>query len=472
MAQWSHKGIQLSPDIVKVSPDVITWKVSADLRREAMRHDAMRARDRFAFEGTEKYRSIERHFRDGHPWEETPLFRDIYTRRFADGETEVRGCPSVETLAKQYAVRVDGMYEDMQRSGWRPETEPIPVYLGHDDELIMGNQGNHRLSVAKLLGVPYVVAEVVGRHPESRAHFERAPRVGPELPACAQHIPAMTTEAERLCYYRLARTGVQTGSIVELGAWLGAATAYLAAGVRDAGALNRVAVYDRFVWKPTHHDKKAGGPIKTSQIEAFRKNLGPLMRHVFVHPGEIGSVVWRGGPVSLLICDAPKRIAEISKTLTVFAKAMRPGSLIVWQDFAYFPSYDIPAAMSRISHRVSLVEAVYPGTTAVFRVEEPWANDEVTPGALALQRWKPSEVESTWDAWAERLPPSMRPRFTCGAAMFLCDLGAHERAEKRLREAIETYPDEVLPKWRYLVEERANLMQRYQTLAKVVKAYV
>jgi predicted O-methyltransferase YrrM len=52
-------------------------------------------------------------------------------------------------------------------------------------------------------------------------------------------IPAMTTDAERECYYRLAKEAAGKGAIVELGAWMGASTAYIAAGIRDSGAAAR-----------------------------------------------------------------------------------------------------------------------------------------------------------------------------------------------------------------------------------------
>jgi hypothetical protein len=52
--------------------------------------------------------------------------------------------------------------------------------------------------------------------------------------------------------------------------------------------------------------------------------------------------------------------------------------------------------------------------------------------------------------------------------MFLCDLGAVDRAQRRLQAVIAAHREAVLPKWRYLVEERAALMQRYQPLVELV----
>lgn len=466
----------MSPDVVKVSPLEIQWKVSSELSRHTVAALArIPSLPRFPLDQTDKHKSIAQRYLLGAEWETTPLFVNIYTQRLSAGDT-IRGCRTWPELVAHYNTTVDAMYADLRDHGYRREidgrpTPPIPVYLDHDDELVIGNQGNHRLAMAQILALDHVIVDIVGRHPTStRRVFTPVPpmpSLDPELPECARAIPAMTTDAERRCYYRLTRQQAAQGAIVELGAWLGASTAYIAAGLRDAGAPHRAQVYDRFVWNPKQHDKKAGGRVE-SQLEAFNANLGPLLEHVDAHAVELKRLEWTGGDVALLVCDAPKRIPQIAMTLQAFGPSLKPGALMAWQDFAYFPSYDIPAAMIRLGHRVEFVEAVYPGTTAVFRVRAQWSARDVTESALAINRWAPDEVEAAWDAWAARLPEPMRPRFACGAAMFLCDLGAVDRAQKRLKAIIAAHPDEVLPKWRYLVEERSGLMDRYRPLVEVL----
>lgn len=461
----------MSPDIVKVSPAAIRWKLSLDFLRDDVDHDAWRLLPRAPVHETEKYRSIVQRHVENRLWEDTPLFQHIYEVRIKRGEA-VRGCQTLGQLLAQYYGRVDALYRELRDHGYQrvvrgEETTPIPVYIGHDDEILIGNQGNHRLAMAQLLHLDYVIAQVVGRHPESRLDPETVEPV-PDLPASVRAIPAMTTEAERRCYYRLTREMAGQGAIVELGAWLGASSAYIAAGVRDSGVPVKAQIYDRFVWKPASHDKKAGGPLGGSQLEAFQQHLGPLLAHVEVHAAEVSTIAWRGGPVALLVCDAPKRIPEIASVLTTFADALRPGALMAWQDFAYFPSYDIPAAIIRLGDHVEFVEAVYPGTTAVFRVVKAWRPEDVSASALAVRRWTPDAVETAWAVWGARLPAPMQPRFACGAAMFLCDLGATDRAQRHLRSVIARDPEAVLPKWRYLIAERANLMQRYRPLVEEV----
>jgi hypothetical protein len=223
-------------------------------------------------------------------------------------------------------------------------------------------------------------------------------------------IAAMTTDAERECYYRLTKEAAGKGAIVELGAWMGASTAYIAAGIRDSGVQTKAHVYDHFKSKPGHiakvqafYDKEGIDKVPTGPcLETFKDNLGPLNAFIEPHPGEIEAMNWTGGPISLLVTDAPKRVPAISAVMTALRNPLQPGSLMAWQDFCHFPSYEIPACLYRLRNHLEFVEAVVPGTTLVFRVKSQWNLAEVTKSALALSRWTPDEIRrrgSTGSAW-------------------------------------------------------------------------
>lgn len=286
-------------------------------------------------------------------------------------------------------------------------------------------------------------------------------------------IPAMTTDAERECYYRLTREGADKGAVVELGAWMGASTAFIAAGVRDSGVPRKVQVYDKFQSKPGHarkvkafYDKKGiTDKIPTGPcLYALQQNLGPLMDHVETHHGLIEQLKWGDGPVSVLITDAPKRVPQISPVLTTFRKALRPGSIMAWQDFCHFPSYEIPACLYRIRDHLEFVEAIVPGTTLVFRVKSQWSPEEVSLDALALSKWTPAQIDEAWAYWAGAVAKEKQPLFECGEALFLCDIGYPDRAVEVLASIFEHCADEIVKKWRYLREARPDFLIRYAPL--------
>lgn len=297
------------------------------------------------------------------------------------------------------------------------------------------------------------------------------------MPAPNGLIPAMTTDAERECYYRLAKEASGKGCIIELGAWMGASTAYIAAGIRDSGSEQKALVFDKFESKPNHIrkvkafyskrgiDKAPTGP----SLETFKANLGGLMKYVTPRPGLIEKEIaglWEANSVSLLVTDAPKRVPQISPVLTALRKALQPGSIMAWQDFCHFPSYEIPACLYRIRDHIEFVEAVVPGTTLVFRVKSQWKADEVSLDALALSKWTPDEIEAAWDYWSEVVDKQKLWLFECGQALFLCDIGKPTEAVDSLAYAYSHGSDQIVKKWRYLREGRPDFVTRYAPLFK------
>jgi hypothetical protein len=288
-------------------------------------------------------------------------------------------------------------------------------------------------------------------------------------------IPAMTTDAEREFYYRIVREAAGKGAIVELGAWLGASTAYIAAAIRDSGFAPKAHVYDKFLSKPGHvrkveafyakHDK----PIPTGpSLEQFKANLGPLLDYVEVHPCQIERMEWSGEPIAVLITDAPKRVPAISPVLTTLRSALQPGAIMAWQDFCHFPSYEIPACLYRIRQHLEFVEAVVPGTTLAFRVKAQWTPAEVSLRNLALERWTPKEIATAWDYWLEFVPLEKAELFKCGQAMFLCDIGHPMEAIEALDRV--DHGGVVGRKWEYLRENRPDFVIRYAPLFELIAA--
>jgi hypothetical protein len=282
----------------------------------------------------------------------------------------------------------------------------------------------------------------------------------------------MTTDAERECYYRLASDAAGKGAIVELGAWLGASTAYIAAGIRDSGVDTKVLVYDKFESKPGHiakvrafYDRRGIDAVPVGpSLQAFRDNLGPLMQFVSPHQCQIETIRWPGEPIALLVTDAPKRVPAISAVLMALRDALQPGAIMAWQDFCHFPSYEIPACLYRLRDHLEFVEAVVPGTTLVFRVKSQWNIAEVTKAALDLRRWTPEEIEMAWAYWFDAVPAEKRGLFACGAAMFLCDIGEPEEGTKLLYRIWADQRDDIVAKWRYLKTNRPDFLTRYAPL--------
>ena len=144
-------------------PSLIRFKISPQDDLRGVAGGDWDIERRHAVENTAKYRAIVERYREGKRWEDTELFRDVYRRRFQAGES-VRGEATFVGLVEQYYSRVDGMFADMKRKGFRADG-PLPkLLIGRGGEVFIGNQGNHRLAMAHVLKLSEIAGEVICRH--------------------------------------------------------------------------------------------------------------------------------------------------------------------------------------------------------------------------------------------------------------------------------------------------------------------
>ena len=109
-----------------------------------------------------KHRSIAQRYSEGRPWEETDIFRDNYAGRIK--REPIRGEPTMQGLLAQYYGRVDTMFADMQKRGFVADKRLPVLLIGRDGEVFIGNQGNHRLAMARVLGLDRFAGDILCRH--------------------------------------------------------------------------------------------------------------------------------------------------------------------------------------------------------------------------------------------------------------------------------------------------------------------
>jgi len=148
--------------VIWINPQRIRFKISPhnDLSGEAGGDwDIER---RYPLTEAVKHRSIGQRYRLGFKWESTDLFRIVYAYRIK--REAVRGETTMEGLLAQYYGRVDAMFDDLKRKGFRA-VGPLPkLLIGRDGEVFIGNQGNHRLAMAQVIGLDRFAGEVLCRH--------------------------------------------------------------------------------------------------------------------------------------------------------------------------------------------------------------------------------------------------------------------------------------------------------------------
>jgi hypothetical protein len=255
---------------------------------------------------------------------------------------------------------------------------------------------------------------------------------------------SMTTHNE-LCFLeshaRWSFTG--SGSIIDLGCWLGATTMVLARGLSQnttASDHRVVEGIDRFIWEPWMMAETArlgvrlpyrGGDDFLPDVERPVASYGPLVRLRQVDllnyappPGE---------PIEFLFIDAMKSWDLADHIARAFFPRLIPGrSLIVQQDFGYHHPLAATAhlMMWRLRHAFQFVHHV-PGSSSVAYV----STRRLTPGdipRMAPKEFKARDVDEAFEYSLRCVPGDLWAAVLACKIAYLLERGRHRAA---LREA-------------------------------------
>ena len=156
--------------IILISPQEIVHKLTYDLDiyfGDIIGGDWDLER-RADLENSPKHRSIYERFVLDLPWGETEL-SDVFVALLRSGK-RISGHEIASRLGR-YHDQVEALFASMKRDGFiiprdkfgRPVRLPH-VHIGRHGEYLFGNNGNHRLAIAKVLGLKHIPCWVRGRH--------------------------------------------------------------------------------------------------------------------------------------------------------------------------------------------------------------------------------------------------------------------------------------------------------------------
>lgn len=123
------------------------------------------------------YKNMYQRFIENMPWEETDRFKYSYPKKLKK-KGKVRGCETIKELIDDYYQNVDALYYDIKQNGIRyaasngEKFEPIHIFIGRDGQLIYSGGGNHRLHIAKILGLESIPVFVMVRHSQWQKYRE------------------------------------------------------------------------------------------------------------------------------------------------------------------------------------------------------------------------------------------------------------------------------------------------------------
>lgn len=222
----------------------------------------------------------------------------------------------------------------------------------------------------------------------------------------------MISPGEAAAFYRVARDfTTEAGAVIDAGAFCGASTYALAAGVRDASQIrnksDKVHSYDLFKCKDrytlefiqnnflSHFDLqgvKRAVKLEVTPGESFRSiydfQVCGLKEHIVVHEGSILEERWSNQqPISVLMIDVAKTLDINRHMLTEFLPNLGVGGVLIQQDFHHIwhsyihvtmqvlaPYFEIILSQVSASRMYRLTRAIPPAelqAAAAYAFSEP-----------------------------------------------------------------------------------------------------
>lgn len=136
-----------------------------------------------------------------------------------------------------------------------------------------------------------------------------------------------------------AEKGPGAGEIVEIGSFMGKSTCWLAAGLKQRDAVEKVWAVDHFRGSPEHQSNQSCECKELIDVgttfQQFRHNLKSVNLEDFVVPlkGDSESVVknWTE-PIRLLFIDGDHSYEAVEKDFKLWSRFVVPGGIIIFHD--------------------------------------------------------------------------------------------------------------------------------------------
>jgi hypothetical protein len=255
----------------------------------------------------------------------------------------------------------------------------------------------------------------------------------------------MTSMAEQAyCEWYAAQLYTGKGKIVELGAWLGALTLAIGAGLRR-NRRNRgpdaFHTYDRFRWHHSFNNTVRGTSLEGAYQEGadfyplYLQTISRVRNLVTPHQADLVTEKWAGGPIEFLVIDAMKYEALVQNIQHSFFPLLLPGpGILMHQDFMHFYESWIHVAMYVLRDCFEPVCALPDSGTFIFRCKaRPDENELRFPDKVS--KLAPELIEDAYD-WAAGLV-SEEHRDTIAAAHTM--MYVHRLEFNRAVELFERY---------------------------------
>jgi hypothetical protein len=269
----------------------------------------------------------------------------------------------------------------------------------------------------------------------------------------------MTCKAEQDYCEALARDTYEGwGELVELGCFLGSLSIPLARGLRanprPSVRERSLRAFDLFFWHRSMEGSIRGSVLEGRMTEGdwfeelYAANTASVADRIAFRLTDLGAESWDGGPIEILVVDAMKYDVLTNNIVREFFPALRPGSLLLHQDYLHF--YEGWIHLMTYEQRTVLekVTEVERNSTVVFRV-----TGDLAPFAAAYPPERifaetPPELLREVYAWQRHaISPDYHDAIEAAAIMSWVHTGQLEEANRAYREQAPRFGDSAQFKW-------------------------
>lgn len=149
--------------MIWVPTESLVFKISGMATLCAIHPGDWDIKRRVRLDETDKHRSMYQRFVEGKRWEDTDCFTKLYVARFNPKHSQ-EGARGYQEKLAHYRKNIEEAFKSLKKDGFRTDVDLPVVVIGREGEIMLGNQGNHRVAMAKILGIERIPVEVAVRH--------------------------------------------------------------------------------------------------------------------------------------------------------------------------------------------------------------------------------------------------------------------------------------------------------------------
>lgn len=248
----------------------------------------------------------------------------------------------------------------------------------------------------------------------------------------------MLWEEERQFLYWL---GQQSNGqpILDLGTFLGASAACLAAGAESAGSASRVFSYDLFTYGPWCAPYGMGDGWKDDDdTRPFVQNL--LARwgnRVDLIKGDISGHYWHGGEIDVLFVDFTQNWRQHHHVCRAFLPHLRLGGVLAHQDYVHVLCYWLHIYMEYYADHFELMSQHIESCTAAWRYTKALPQAAFDRGLNEMLTF--TQMLKLLERSIEKYPEPWRGLLNIARARFFLHARGPDAATEQLRELEARY---------------------------------